>query len=97
MYIYEIFDFYKSWNIYEKYINKLKQASKTLFLNSICKLKEHNSIFIFILIPDMFSNFKSGENYRFYLKRLGFAEEKPHRFNEINVIYIKCASPNLGS
>ena len=35
----------------------------------------------------MFSNFKSGENYGFYLKWLGFAEEKPHRFNEIHVIY----------
>ena len=32
----------------------------------------------------MFSNFKSGENYGFYLKWLGFAEEKPHRFNEIH-------------
>ncbi len=42
----------------------------------------------FITIPDMFLNFKSGENYGFYLKGLGFAEEKPHRFNEIHVIYI---------
>ncbi len=53
--------------------------------------------FIFILIPDMFSNFKSGENYGFYLKWLGFAEEKPHRFNEIHVLYIEYACLNLGA
>jgi len=29
------------------------------------------------------------------IKWQGFAEVKPHRFNEINVIYIQCVCPNL--
>ncbi len=49
-------------------------------------------IFNFILISNLFSKFKSGKNYG-----LGFAERKPHRFNEINVMYIECARPNLGA
>ena len=61
------------------------------FLN----FEEHSSIYNFILISNLFSKFKSSKNYRFYLKWQGFAEVKPHRFNEINVIHIECVCPNL--
>jgi len=62
------------------------------FLN----FEEQSSIYNFILISNLFSKLKSSKNYGFYLKWQGFAEVKPHHFNEINLIYIEVC-PNLSA